>query len=153
MCSLVGPARGIAGLGVADRWRVEVDKLNQQRSGDRQDQPPIRREPVWPDRLYKGRPCGVRPRRGQPKTPASPFTDADRIALFHTLSAASGTYKVEGNTLTVTYTTSWNQTWTGVTQRRQIEIAGNKLTITSEPVKSTQTGKDIIFVATYERVE
>jgi len=87
------------------------------------------------------------------KTPASPVTDADRIALFNTLSAAGGTYKVEGNTLTVTYTTSWNQTWTGVKQKRQIEIAGNKLTITSEPVKSTQTGKDIIFVATYERVE
>ena len=87
------------------------------------------------------------------KTPASPFTDADRIALFNTMSAAGGTYKVEGNTLTVTYTTSWNQTWTGVTQKRQIEIAGNKLTSTSAPYKSMQTGKDMIFVATLERVE
>jgi hypothetical protein len=51
------------------------------------------------------------------KVPASPaLTDAERIALFTTMAGASGTYKVEGNTLTVTYTTSWNQTWTGVTQ-------------------------------------
>jgi len=87
------------------------------------------------------------------KTPASPFTDADRIALFNTMSAAGGTYKVEGNTLTVTYTTSWNQTWTGVAQKRQIEIVGNKLTSTSAPYKSMQTGKDTIFVVTYERIE
>jgi hypothetical protein len=88
------------------------------------------------------------------KVPASPaFTDAERIALFNTMAGASGTYKVEGNTLTVTYTTSWNQTWTGVTQKRQIEIVGNKLTVTSAPVKSTQTGKDIVFTVTYERVE
>ena len=87
------------------------------------------------------------------KAPAnSQFTDADRAELFKTMAAASGTYKVEGNTLTVTYGASWNQTWTGVTQKREIEIVGNKLTITSAPVKSG-TGKDIIFVVTLERVE
>jgi hypothetical protein len=68
------------------------------------------------------------------------------------VAALSGTYKVEGNTLTVTYTTSWNQTWTGTTQKRQIELAGNKLTITSAPFKNEQ-GQDAIFVVTLERVE
>jgi hypothetical protein len=91
---------------------------------------------------------------GDRKMPASPaFTDPERIALFNTMAGASGTYKVEGNTLTVTYSTSWNQTWTGATQKRHIEIVGNKLTATSSPIKSTQTGKDIIFTVTYERVE
>jgi hypothetical protein len=37
--------------------------------------------------------------------------------------------------------------------KRQIEIVGNKLTVRSAPVKSTQTGKDIVFTVTYERVE
>ena len=88
------------------------------------------------------------------KAPANPqFTDAERAELFKTMAGASGTYKVEGNTLTVTYGASWNQTWTGVTQKRQIEIVGNKLTVTSAPVKSGATGKDIIFEVTYERVE
>ena len=87
------------------------------------------------------------------KAPTTPtFTDADRINLFNTMAAASGTYKVEGNTLTVTYTSSWNQTWTGTTQKRQIEIAGNKLTITSAPFKNEQS-QDVIFVVTLERVE
>jgi Lipocalin-like domain len=77
------------------------------------------------------------------KAPANPqFTDADRAELFNTMAAASGTYKVEGNTLTVIYGASWNQTWTGITQKRQIEIVGNKLTVTSAPFKNANTGKD-----------
>ena len=79
-------------------------------------------------------------------------TDAERITLFNTVAAASGTYKVEGNTIIVTYAASWNQTWTGITQKRQFEIVGNKLTATSAPTKNL-SGQDIVFVVTYERVE
>jgi hypothetical protein len=87
------------------------------------------------------------------KAPATAnFTDADRVNLFNTIAAASGTYKVEGNTLVVTYEASWNQTWTGTTQKRQAEIAGSKLTLTSAPYKN-QEGQDSVFVVTLERVE
>jgi hypothetical protein len=72
--------------------------------------------------------------------------------LFNTIAAGSGTYKVEGNTIIVTYAASWNQTWTGITQTRQFEIVGNKLTVTSAPTKDL-AGQDIVFVVTYERVE
>jgi hypothetical protein len=87
------------------------------------------------------------------KAPAAAVaTDAERINLFNTIAAASGTYKVEGNTIIVTYAASWNQTWTGITQKRQFEIVGNKLTVTSAPTKDL-AGQDIVFVVTYERVE
>jgi lipocalin-like protein len=87
------------------------------------------------------------------KPPASPnATDAERISLFNTIAAASGTYKVEGNTTLVTYEASWNQTWTGTTQKRQFEIKGNTLTVTSAPFKN-EAGQDAIFIVTYERVE
>jgi hypothetical protein len=87
------------------------------------------------------------------KAPAgATATDAERIALFNTIAAGSGTYKVEGNTLIVTYAASWNQTWTGITQKRQFEIVGNKLTVTSDPTKNL-SGQDIVFVVTYERAE
>lgn len=79
-------------------------------------------------------------------------TDAERINLFNTMAAASGTYKVEGNTIIVTYGASWNQSWTGIAQKRHLEISGNELTATSDPVKNLD-GQDIVFVATYERVE
>jgi hypothetical protein len=88
------------------------------------------------------------------KAPASaPATDADRAGLFNTMAAATGTYKVEGNMLAITYNGSWNQSWTGTTQKRQIEIVGNKLTLMSAPFKSAQTGQDTVFVVSYERVE
>lgn len=88
------------------------------------------------------------------KAPAgAPVTDADRAGLFNTMAAATGTYKVDGNTLALTYSGSWNQSWTGTTQKRQIEIVGNQLTWTSAPFKSPQTGQDIVFVVTFERVD
>jgi hypothetical protein len=88
----------------------------------------------------------------KPPAGSSP-TDAERIALFKTMAANAGTYKVDGGTLTTTFEVSWNQAWTGTTQKRQIEITGNKLTITSAPYKSALTGKDVVFVSVLERVE
>ena len=48
---------------------------------------------------------------------------------------------------------SWNQSWTGTEQVRQIEIAGNKLTIITPPFKSMIDGVEQIVTTTYERVE
>ena len=88
------------------------------------------------------------------KAPAgAAATDAERAGLFNTMAAATGTYKVEGNMLAITYSGSWNQSWTATTQKRQIEIVGNKLTLMSAPFKSAQTGQDTVFVVSYERVE
>ena len=85
--------------------------------------------------------------------PAGLLTDADRVALFNTLSAVSGTYKVEDTTLSVTYDGSWLQSWTGATHKRKIAIAGNTLTITSEPFRNMETGQQIFFELVLERVE
>ena len=81
-------------------------------------------------------------------------TDAERIALFKSSGSGGGTYKVEdNNTVAITWNASWNQWWTGRTQKRQVEIEGNKMTIASAPTKSVATGREIIFVITLERVE
>jgi len=79
-------------------------------------------------------------------------TDAERLSLFSTLAAGSGTYKVEGNKIVITYDSSWHQLWTGTTHKRNISISGNRLTITSDPVKNL-AGQDIIFENILERVE
>jgi len=88
----------------------------------------------------------------KPPAGANP-TDAERVELFKTMAANAGTYSLEGHTLTTTFDVTWNQAWTGTSQKRQIEIAGNKLTVTSAPFKSGLTGKDVIFISTLERVE
>jgi hypothetical protein len=88
----------------------------------------------------------------RPQPAGSGATDAERVALFNTLAAGSGTYKFEGNTAMVTYDSSWHQLWTGTTQKRTYAISGNKLTITSAPTKLAD-GKEVIFEVVLERVE
>ena len=80
-------------------------------------------------------------------------TDAEALALFRTLAAGSGSYRIEGKVLFASFETSWNQTWTGTTQKRNVEITGNKLTLTSDPVKATATGVDIVITNVLERIE
>ena len=86
------------------------------------------------------------------KKPELPMSDADKVKLFDTLSAAMGTYKVDGNKLTVSYEHSWHELWPGTTQDRFFEIKGNTLTITSAPVK-TASGIEVTFTITLEKVE
>ena len=84
--------------------------------------------------------------------PALPFKDEDRVRLFNTLSAGSGTYKVEGNTLTSTYDTSWHELWSGTTQTRTFKIESDTLTITSAPGKNA-AGADVFFTIVLKKVE
>jgi hypothetical protein len=89
------------------------------------------------------------------KAPTKPVpSDAERIDLFKSMYAFSGTYKVEGNNKLVYHVDgSWNQSWTGTDLTRQIEIAGNKLTIVTPAFKSDVDGQDIVVTTTYERAE
>lgn len=79
-------------------------------------------------------------------------TDAERIALFNSLAGGSGRYKIEGNSIIITYDASWNQTWTGTTQRRELTITGNELTIKAPPAKNT-AGNEVVFEIKLDRVE
>ncbi len=84
--------------------------------------------------------------------PELPLKDEDRVKLFNTFLAATGTYKVEGNTLTISYDTSWNELWTGTTQTRSFEITGNSLTVKSAPSKNA-AGNEVFFTVVLEKVE
>lgn len=86
------------------------------------------------------------------KAPAGSVTDADRIELFKTMTAAGGTYTVEGNKVVFHADVSAAQS-TGRTLTYQFEIAGKTLTMTTDPVKNPAGGPEMFFVTTYERVE
>jgi hypothetical protein len=71
------------------------------------------------------------------------------FALFSSLGSGAGIYKIEGDgSLSINWDASWSQWWTGRTQKRKVEIEGNKMTITSAPTKSVATGREIIFIIT-----
>ena len=68
------------------------------------------------------------------KAPAGRYSnDPDRAELFKSLSAWSGTYKVDGNKIVVVADVAWIPSWPG--QEYLVEINGNKLTMTPVPVR------------------
>ena len=61
--------------------------------------------------------------------------------------AWGGIYKIEGNKIIFDVDIAWVQSW------YQVEMASNKLTVTTPPFKSPTDGQDIVVVTTYERAE
>jgi Lipocalin-like domain len=88
------------------------------------------------------------------KAPAGPNpTEAERAALFSSMSAYSGRYRMEGTKLLMAIEDSSIQSWNGTTRTLDIEVSGRKLTGTSEPFKSLISGVDVVAVFTWERLE
>jgi Lipocalin-like domain len=83
---------------------------------------------------------------GQPNT-----AEVDRAALFNALVAYTGTYKVDGSKVILHFEASATP---GISDRTYVaDISGNKLMLTSEPFTSGITGRRIITIRTFERVE
>ncbi|WP_194454290.1 lipocalin-like domain-containing protein [Bradyrhizobium sp. CCBAU 53421] len=80
-------------------------------------------------------------------------TDAERAELHRSMSAYSGTFRVEGNKLIMTITTSSMQSWNGMVRTLDLEFQGNRVQGTSEPFKSAIGSGNIVAVNVWERVE
>ena len=88
------------------------------------------------------------------KAPATAnATEAERAALLSSMSAYSGTYRVEGAKLIITIEDSSIQSWNGTKRVINFETDGKRLTGTSEPFKGLITGQDVVAVITWERLE
>jgi hypothetical protein len=61
----------------------------------------------------------------------APSTDSDRAALFKSLIAYSGKYRVKGDQWITSVDTAWNPAWDGTDQVRTFQIVGNRLMVTS----------------------
>lgn len=87
------------------------------------------------------------------KAPAGqPPTDAERVYLSKTSGAGGGTYKVNGDKVTLAYTDSTNQVFTGTERAQTAQVSGKVMTWTSAPFKNAE-GKDVVAIFTYERLE
>ncbi len=60
-------------------------------------------------------------------------TAADKAALLDTMSAWSGTYRIEGDKIIIAVDTSWTEAWNGKDQVRHWKLSGNRLTLTGDP--------------------
>jgi Lipocalin-like domain len=134
---------------------VEVDQLHTAGGRDGQGSKLYGDQPVVYNIYTKGGRVIVFAVAEGRKAPAKAEpTDAERIDLFKTMYAFSGTYKVEGNNKLVhRIDGSWNQSWTGTDLTCLVEIAGDKQKIDTVPFKSVLDGQEIVVATTFERVE
>jgi len=60
-------------------------------------------------------------------------SDAEQLALYKSLLAYSGKYRIEGGDFITTVDVSWNESWNGTEQRRHFRIEGDRLFIETVP--------------------
>jgi hypothetical protein len=90
----------------------------------------------------------------RPKPAAAEPTDAERIALFKTMYAYNGTYKLEEGKIVDSIDAAWNEGWVGTTFIiDKYQVSDQTLSMVSAPFKSTMDGTEVVVVTTYERIQ
>ena len=82
------------------------------------------------------------------------LTDEERVRLFKSIiSAYSGTYIVEGDTVIHDVNLSWNEAWTGTKQMRLFKVTGDELVIETTPRTAGTDTRQFINTLTWARTE
>jgi hypothetical protein len=92
---------------------------------------------------------GVRPKPDSLAT----MTNQQRAALFTSMIAYGGTYKFDCSTMEAHVDISWNETWTGTTQIRDVKRDGDKLVFTTRPAPSPIDGRTSVSTVIWEKVK
>ena len=81
-------------------------------------------------------------------------TPEAKVALFDSLSAWAGPYRLEGNRMLIDVDTAWTEVWAGKQQVRTYEVQGKRLTLVVAPQpSSTQPGKTLTSRSVWEKVD
>ena len=80
-----------------------------------------------------------------------PPSDEEKIALFDTMFAYSGSYTVESDRVVHHVDLSWNEAWSGTDQVRFCKVDEQTLSYTSTPAKNPFDGREIVHEVTWER--
>jgi len=78
-------------------------------------------------------------------------TPEEKLALYDTMFAYSGTYTVNSDRVIHHLDMSWNEAWTGTEQVRFCKIEGNVLTYTSASAKNPLDGNEVVHTVKFER--
>jgi hypothetical protein len=91
-------------------------------------------------------------RSDRPKPTFESMTDADRIKLFNSMAAYSGTYSFDGKTVVHSIDISWNGALTGSKVVRSVTRDGQRLIYTTSPGPSPTDGKISTSRLVWEKV-
>ena len=90
----------------------------------------------------------------RPKPAAAEPTDTEGVALFKTMYAYDGTYKVERGKIVDTIEVAWNEGWVGREFTiDKYDVSDKSLIMVSAPFKANMDGAEMVVTTTYERVE
>lgn len=85
--------------------------------------------------------------------PAALIPTADeKVRLYDTMFAYTGTYRIDADKVIHRIDISLNQHWVGTDQVRFFKVEGDTLTITTPPYRSNLDGQEIRNVAVWKRV-
>ena len=77
-----------------------------------------------------------------------------KAALFDSLSAWAGPYRVEADKIVVDVDTAWTEVWKGKQQVRTYQVDGKRLTLIVAPQpSSTQPGKTLTSRSVWEKID
>ena len=83
---------------------------------------------------------------GRPSPVDMNISAEDKVKLFETLLAYSGTFRVEAGRVIHRVDVSWNGLWTGQDLIRLFELHDNTLRITTEPSRDLYDGTTNVYV-------
>jgi hypothetical protein len=78
-------------------------------------------------------------------------TPEEKLALYDTMFAYSGTYTVKSDRVIHHLDMSWNEVWSGTEQVRFCKIEGNILTYTTAPAKNPLDGNEVVHTVRFGR--
>jgi Lipocalin-like domain len=78
-------------------------------------------------------------------------TSEEKIALYDSMFAYSGTFAVDDEKVIHHIDMSWNQAWTGTNQIRFYELRDGVLTYIGAPAKNPMTGRDCVHTVIFHR--
>lgn len=81
-------------------------------------------------------------------------SDAEKAALWRTMTAHAGTYRIDGNRIGMLPDTSFNEILNGTEQVRHWQVEGKRLSLSSEPRPyGRDPSKKVVARVEWERIE
>ena len=92
-------------------------------------------------------------KRDRPAPQTLPPSAEEKLALFDSMFAYSGTYEVESDRVIHHIDTSWNEAWTGTRHIRFLERTGTRLLYRTPPTTDPLDGTECVYRVEFEKVE
>lgn len=85
---------------------------------------------------------------------ASGSTPLDHAALWASMCAYSGTYRIDGPKFITSVDVSWNESWNGTDQARTWHLEGPRLTLVTDPGPNPfDPSRSVVFRVVWDRLD